>query len=348
MKWMIYGANGYTGKLIAKEAKNRGLTPVLAGRDENKIKPLAEHLEMPYQIFSLNDIQDIANQLNSMSLVLNCAGPFSQTSHPFIEACIQSQTHYLDITGEISVFENAQAFNQQAIEASVIICPGVGFDVIPTDCIANTLKKALPDATELYLGFDSSSPLSPGTAKTAIEGLGDGGKIRKNGQIITVPLAHKTRSIDFGRGKKLAMTIPWGDISTAYFSTKIPNIEVYVPVSQKQIYLLKSLNYIRWLFDIRWVKDWLKKKTSSQTGPNEKQLEQQSTWVWGEAKNSKGQIKTARIQTSNGYALTVDGSLMTVEFVLKNNIQGGYTTPALLLGIDAINHLSENHTIELQ
>lgn len=348
MEWMIYGANGYTGQLIAKEAKNRGMTPVLAGRDEDSIRKLADRLDLTYKVFTLSNAKDISNHLENTVLVLNCAGPFSQTSQPFIEACLQSQTHYLDITGEISVFENAQAFNQKAKEASVLLCPGVGFDVIPTDCIANALKEVLPDATELYLGFDSSSPLSPGTAKTAVEGLGDGGKIRRNGQIITVPIAHKTRSIDFGRGKKLTMTIPWGDISTAYFSTKIPNIEVYVPVSQKQIYLLKSLNYIRWLLNVSWVKNWLKKKASSQKGPNAKQLAQQSTWVWGEAKNSKGQIKTARIQTSNGYALTVNGSLMTVEFVLSNNIQGGYTTPALLLGIDAINKLSENHTIELQ
>lgn len=347
MKWMIYGANGYTGALIAKEAKARGMNPVLAGRNEKQIKKMADELGLSYRIFGLNDIEQIHQKMSNMTLLLNCAGPFSATSQPLIEACLKNHTHYLDITGEISVFEYAQKCDKKAREANVLLCPGVGFDVIPTDCIARALKKALPDACQLSLGFDSRSSLSPGTAKTAIEGLADGGKARINGQIVNVPLAYKTRQINFGNGEKLAMTIPWGDISTAYFSTKIPNIEVYIPTSKKQLFMLNKMNFVRWFLRLNFVQNWLKKKAAQQKGPNAKQRKEHATWVWGEVKNERGEHKSARLKTANGYALTITGSLMAVEFILNNKVEAGYITPALLLGDDAVSKLPGSSAIQI-
>jgi short subunit dehydrogenase-like uncharacterized protein len=265
-----------------------------------------------------------------------------------IQACIRTGTHYLDITGEISVFEYAKQCDEAAKHANVLLCPGVGFDVIPTDCVANTLKKALPDACHLSLGFDSRSPLSPGTAKTAVEGLALGGRVRKNGQLESVPLAYKTRTIDFGEGEKLAMTIPWGDISTAYFSTQIPNIEVYVPTNKQQVSFLKKLNLFKWLFSFGFMQNWLKHKAGQRNGPDESQRKQQNTWVWGEAINAQGQIKTAKVKTANGYELTITGSLMAVEFILNNKVAAGYTTPALLMGEDAISKLPGCSKINLE
>lgn len=347
MEWMIYGANGYTGALIAEEAKARGMHPILAGRNEEQVKQLGNELSLNYRIFELDDIEQITHHLSNTSLLLNCAGPFSMTSKPLIEACLRSHTHYLDITGEIDVFEYAQSCDNKAKEANIVLCPGVGFDVLPTDCIAHVLKEALPDANQLTLGFESKSPLSPGTAKTAIEGLAKGGKVRIDGQLTDVPLAYKTRSINFGNGEKLAMTIPWGDVSTAYYSTGIPNIEVYIPAKEKLITLMKKINWIRWVFHFKLVQNWLKNQASKQTGPDEKQREQQCTWVWGEVSNPSGACKTARIKTANGYALTVTGSLMTVKFILNNQVKPGYTTPSLLLGDDAVTKLPGSSEIEL-
>ncbi len=336
---MIYGANGYTGELIAREAKAKGLNPIIAGRNEPKIQSLSKELGFTSRIFDLHNQQALTMQLADVQLVLNCAGPFSSTSLAMIKACIQSGTHYIDITGEISVFEYAQSQNQQAIASNILLCPGVGFDVIPTDCIAAKLKQALPDANYLALGFDTHTSLSPGTAKTAVEGLAQGGKIRSNGKIKKVPLAWKTHNIDFGRGKKLATTIAWGDVSTAYYNTGIPNIEVYIPVSKRKLSILKAANYIGWLLRLSPVQSFLKKKAVKLKGPDYKQLKQLDTFVWGEAKNAKGERKIVRIKTANGYALTVSGSLAVVEFLLKNKVKAGYTTPAQLMGSDFISKL---------
>ncbi len=347
MTWMIYGANGYSGALIAKEAKLRGLSPILAGRNKEAITTLASSLDLPYKLFDLHDQDEVCKHISGLQLVLNCAGPFSKTCQSILSACLTEKVHYLDITGEISVFEYAQSLDKKAKEQGVLICPGVGFDVIPTDCIANKLKKAMPDATQLTLGFDSRSALSPGTTKTAIEGLAERGKVRKDKVLTDVPLAYKSRHIDFGNGEKLAMTIPWGDISTAYFSTHIPNIEVYIPTSKKQLSMLKYINFFRWLLRRPLIQSWLQKKASRLKGPNEKQRKNQKTWVWGEVQNNKGAVKIARVQTANGYELTVTGSLMVVDYIINNKVAGGYTTPALLLGVDAISSLPGCSEIEM-
>ncbi|MBA2653152.1 MAG: saccharopine dehydrogenase NADP-binding domain-containing protein [Tatlockia sp.] len=337
--WILYGANGYTGELIAREARARGLNPILAGRNLNKIKSLAKELGLVSRVFNLLNQQDLTKQFADVQLILNCAGPFSSTSLAMIKACILSGTHYLDITGEISVFEYAHSQNLAAERANIVLCPGVGFDVIPTDCLAAQLKQALPDAIYLALGFDSHSGFSPGTAKTAIEGLAQGGKARINGQIKTVPLAWKTRKIDFGRGEKLATTIPWGDVSTAYYTTGIANIEVYIPISKRKLSLLKKANYLRWFLGLSLIQNFLKSKAAEKKGPDDEQLKNLNTYVWGEAKNSKGESKIARITTANGYALTITGSLAVVEHLLKNKVKSGYITPSQLMGADLIRKL---------
>ncbi|MFC1397817.1 saccharopine dehydrogenase family protein [Acinetobacter lactucae] len=338
--WIIYGANGYTGELIAREAVRQGLKPTLAGRNKAKVETLAQELGLNYKAFGLDSVDAVSEQLQGFKLIMHCAGPFSATSKPMMEACIKAGAHYLDITGEIAVFELAQSLNSQAEKAHTVLCPGVGFDVIPTDCVAAALKEALPDATHLALGFDSRTGLSPGTAKTSIEGMGEGGKIRKNGKITTVPLAHYVRTIDFGDGKKSAMSVPWGDVSTAFYTTGIPNIEVCVPAFPKMIMGAKMMNYVRPVLKLKAVQKFIKSRIEKTVvGPNEELRAKVPTYVWGEARNSRGEIKTARIQTENAYSLTVNGSLTVVNYLLKNTVKGGTYTPAKLMGYKLVTEL---------
>jgi short subunit dehydrogenase-like uncharacterized protein len=346
--WMIYGANGYTGELIAREAARRGYKPVLAGRSPGKVQALARELGLEAISFGLDDVAEAARHLQGMALVLNCAGPFSATAEPMMQACLSAQAHYLDITGEIAVFELAQRLGDKARTAGVVLCPGVGFDVIPTDCVAAALKAALPDATHLALGFDSRSGFSPGTAKTSVEGLAQGGKVRREGKIVSVPLAYKVRRIDFGDGEKDAMTIPWGDVSTAWHSTGIANIEVFIPGSPRMIKSARRANYVRWFLGSRWVQALIKARiTKTVKGPNESQRAKMPTFVWGEASNARGEKKTARIRTENGYSLTITGSLAVVEHLLANAPTGGAYTPSKLVGADLVIRLPGTGPLEI-
>lgn len=162
--WMIYGANGYTGRLVAEQAQREGLTPLLGGRNPAALHALGSQLGLECRVFDLGDPQACREALDQVKVVAHCAGPFSATSTPMIAACRAAGTHYVDITGEIAVFEQAHAGDAEAREAGIVVCPGVGFDVIPTDCLAACLKEALPDAQRLALGFDTGSGLSTGTA----------------------------------------------------------------------------------------------------------------------------------------------------------------------------------------
>jgi len=334
MSWMIYGANGYTGELVAREAKRRGLAPMLAGRSADRVARLASDLGLPSRVFALDG--DVARHLDGIELVLLCAGPFSATSQPMLDACLAAKAHYLDITGEIAVLEGALARNADARQAGVVVCGGVGFDVIPTDCVAAALKEALPGATTLSLGFDSRSRMSAGTAKTAVEGIALGGRVRSKGAIVEVPLAHHVRKIDFGAGEKWAMAVPWGDVSTAYHTTGIPNIEVFIPASRSAIASTQRMNAVRPLLRSRPAQWLLKMGAGRMKGPDEQARAKLPTYVWGEATDAHGRTKTARVRTENGYSVTVSGSLAVIDHVLHHRPAAGAYTPARLVGPDLV------------
>jgi len=346
--WLLYGANGYTGELIAREAVARGMRPILAGRSKQRIGKLAAELNCPSAVFDLDDHTALVSTLSQVAAVLHCAGPFSRTARSMMQGCLATHVHYLDITGEIDVFELAASVHEKARRAGIVICPGVGFDVVPTDCVAARLKEVLPDATHLALGFDSRAGLSKGTAKTAIESAGKGSCVRANGQLTTEKLGARTRRIDFGAGEKLAVSIPWGDVSTAYYTTGIGNIEVFTASSQKSVNSMRRTNLFRPLLRQRWIRELVKFGVEQRvTPPDRTQRDNNPTYVWGEARNASGEVKTARLRTANGYSLTVQSSLAIVGELLSRACNPGFSTPSSLMGADFVSTLPGSSTIRI-
>jgi len=331
--WLLYGANGYTGELIARAAAAAGEQPILAGRNAGAVTALAQELGLPSRVFALDDPAALRSGLDGVSVVLHAAGPFTATAAPMIEACLHTGAHYVDITGEIAVFELAFAQHARAQAAGVVLCPGVGFDVIPTDCVAAALAAALPGVTTLALGFDSRSAPSPGTARTSLQGLGQGGKVRRGGRIVDVPLGAEVRRIDFGAGEKLAMAIPWGDVSTAFHTTGIGDVTVYMPVSSRMLRLVRALERLRRLPGASWLGLQLGARLRGVVqGPDATARAATPTWVWGEARDARGRTVRARLRTANGYDVTVHGALAAVAHLRKRRGPGGFFTPARLLG----------------
>lgn len=339
--FLLYGANGYTGQLIAKMAAGYGLHPILAGRNEASLQPLAASLNLPYKVIDLADTDSLHKVLNEVSVVLHAAGPFQFTSKTMIEACLATQTHYLDITGEIGVFEKAKGYDAKAKEAGIMLMPGVGFDVVPTDCTALYLKNQLPDATHLKLAFAMvGGKLSHGTAATMAEGLGEGGAVRENGKITKKPLGHKGLWVDFGVKKLFVMCIPWGDISTAFTTTGIPNIETYTGTSLKTFSMLKWQGLYNWLLRTSFVRNYTKRKIKQKpAGPSDEMRAKAISLVWGEAMNDAGQKATVRLQCPEGYTLTAYSSLLITQKVLQGNFRTGYQTPAGAYGADLVMEL---------
>lgn len=339
-RWILYGANGYTGELIARAARERGLQTVLAGRNRESIGRLGQSLGFESSAFDLTDVTATRAALRGATLVLNCAGPFSATARPMLDACLAERVHYLDITGEIEIFELGQRLHAEAGRAGVLLCPGVGFDVVPTDCLAAMLAKALPDATHLALGYDSRSRVSRGTRKTMIEGLASGAKVRVNGEILSEPLGSRVREIDYGEGSKTAVAISWGDVSTAFWTTRIPNIEVYVPSSPRGVKTLRRLNRWRFLMRTQLVQNWLKRQADrAPAGPDTAQRERAPVRIWGEVRNARGAQRVGRLTTANGYTVTVEAAIRIVEDVLNKPPRAGYATPSQLMGDDFVTRL---------
>ena len=335
---LLYGANGYTGKLIAALAGDYNIKPLLSGRNETEIRKLAETYHLPAESVQLSDKEKLHRLLADSELVMHAAGPFRHTARDMIEACIQTKTHYLDITGEIEVFEMAKLYDSAAKKTGIMIMPGAGFDVVPTDCLALYLKNKLPDATELRLAFANiGGAVSHGTALTMIEGLGEGGAVRINGNITRKPLGHKGRWVEFGMKKLFVMTIPWGDVSTAYHTTGIGNIETYTAVPRSVFRLLKFQSVFNWLLKTKTVKNILKKMVNKRAqGPTEEARRKAKSLVWGEVKNNSGNILSATLEVADGYTLTAHSSLIIARKILSGDFKTGYQTPASAYGPDLI------------
>jgi short subunit dehydrogenase-like uncharacterized protein len=335
--FLLYGANGYTGELVARLAAERGLRPLLAGRDARKIEPLATSLGFESRSFALDDAPAIDAALQGVSAVLHCAGPFSRTSKPMADACLRTGTHYLDITGEIAVFEALAARRAEAEAARVMFLPGVGFDVVPSDCLAAHLKRRLPSANHLTLAIQGSGRISHGTATTMVENINRGGVVRRDGRLTPVPAAWRTREIDFGRGPRTATTIPWGDVATAFYSTGIPNIEVYAAIPASARRMMKASRHVGPLLATRPVQRFLKNRIKAQPpGPSEQERTRGASFVWGEVSDDAGQKRSSRQRGPEGYALTAMTALLAVERVLAGNAPPGFQTPSLAYGLDFI------------
>jgi short subunit dehydrogenase-like uncharacterized protein len=334
---LIYGSYGYTGRLIVAQAIARGLHPTLAGRDPVAVREQAESLRLPHRAFRLDDQAAMDGALRDATVLLHAAGPFSRTSAPMASACLRMETHYLDITGEISVFEALAARDTEAREAGVMLLPGVGFDVVPSDCLAAHLVGRLPTANRLALAFSAGGGISRGTATTMLENTGAGGAIRRGGVIESVPAAWRTRRIDFGSGPVDATTIPWGDVSTAYYSTGVGNIEVYAASSPMARRLMVASRYIGWLIGAPPVRSLLRRLVrAGPAGPNDATRARATSRLWGEATDRDGRRVVARLTGPQSYALTALTAVAAVEKVLAGDVSPGFQTPSRAYGPDFI------------
>lgn len=339
--WLLYGANGYTGRLIAEEAIRRGIRSILAGRSAEKIEPLAGELGCPSRVFALDSPGQVADQLDGCRAVLHCAGPFSATAEPMMEACLARQVHYLDITGEIDVIESAAAKNDRAAAAGVTLLPAAGFDVVPSDCLAAMLHQRIPDATYLELAFTGTGAVSPGTARTMLQRLPGGGRIRCDGRIVAVPFAHKTREIPFREGPRPAVAIPWGDVATAWHSTGIPNIEVYLAMNRLQIRALRSMAPVLPLmqrFRGRLMERAIRRFI---VGPSAESRRTARGSFWGRVTNAAGETAEATLVTPSGYTLTVLTALASLEKVLAGEAPAGFCTPSKAFGAEFVLSIPE-------
>ena len=344
---MVYGANGYSGQLAALHAQDRGIQAIIAGRSANSIDAVAQKTGFPTRIFALDDHATIVRNLSGVSVVLNCAGPFSRTAIPLVNACREAGVHYVDITGEIEIIEALQQRDEEFKAAGITVIPACGFDVVPTDCTARRLAERMPDAVSLELAFMSSGGLSHGTATTMISKLGSAGQVRKDGAITEEAIAHRVQEVDFDGATSACISIPWGDVASAWYTTKIPNIVTYIAVPARTATLLNRTAPLSRFLAGKPVRAIAQRYVDARiSGPSEQARARGRSHVWGRVTNANGESLESVLHTCEAYHLTALTSVDIAARIQAGQVAPGAYTPAGALGADYITNFEGSSFVD--
>lgn len=346
---IVYGSYGYTGRLIVEECKQKNLSVILAGRNREALQAQALQSGYPFEVVDIHDSAALKNLLQKGNHVLHCGGPFRFTAKQMADVCLETKTHYTDITGEWQVFELLAGYHDAAQKAGIQIMPGTGFDVVPSDCLAVHLKKRLPSATHLQLAFAMvPGGMSRGTKKSMTESLGYGGVMRKNNELVPFTLGNDVLDLDFGSFTTKTTRIQWGDISTAWRSTNIPTIEVFAGASKGSVRGLKISNWLGWLLRNRSVKNFLLKKIDQgSAGPSDEHLQTGKCYLRGQVWDAEGNTKVSLFNGPNAYLLTAKTAVLIAEKIIAGNFTPGYKTPAQQYGEDLVLEINTTERTDL-
>lgn len=333
---LIYGAAGYSGRLATSACLELGLRPVLAGRTESSVAAEATRHGLEHRAFDLRMPERIDAGLAGMRAVLHMAGPYSQTGRPMADACIRTGVHYLDITGETRVVESFARLDGSARERGVMVMPSVGFDVVPTDCLAAHVARHVPDAQTLAIAMTSLAFITRGSARTAMEAAG-AGIGRRDGRIVPVGLASIERRFDFGDGPRACINCTWGDVANAWYTTGIPDIDVFFEGTPFLRALLGLANLYSPLLRTAAGQAWLRAHVDMlPEGPSAPKRDSTRMVIVAQATHPDGRRKTARLHTPEAYSFTGIASAHVARRVLAGDFEPGFQTPGRVFGPDFV------------
>lgn len=315
---MIYGATGFTGRMLASRSLARGLSPVLAGRDEARLRRLAVPLGFESRAVRPDDPAALVRLLRGARVVLNAAGPFVATAGPLVAACLATGTHYLDVASEPAVFAALRSRGGVARRKGVMLLPGAGF-VVATDCLAAHVARRLPGAVRLRLGI--SLPASHAACGPL--------RVRRGGRLVVPPWSSLEHDFDYGWGDRTSLAVDWADVVTAYYTTGIPDIEVYLDLQPVERAALTAG---------RLFSGWLRSPAGPRMpeGPPPEDRRRAGCAGVAEAEDRAGRRVRARLHTPDQYTFTAAAALTLVERVLAGELRAGFQTPAAVYGPDFV------------
>ncbi len=342
--WVLYGATGYTGVLLAEEAVRRGHRPLLAGRSEPKLRALGERLSLKWKAVALDDSAGLRALLQGAAVVLHAAGPFIQTSQPMADACLAVGCSYLDITGELPVFEALFARDAEAKAKKIALIPGVGFDVVPSDCLAAWVSSRLPGADTLDLALAMLGQPSAGTAKSLVGILPNGGKVRRGGILVPYPMGKGVHLVQFSHRSSPVVPGPIADLVTAWHSTEIPNITVSLAIPgalAKSLQALWPLGVVGLpvlssLLRAPAIRSRIDAVIEARTrGPDAAEREKGRSYLHARVSTRAGAFAEGWLDTAEGYDFTRHAAILAVEGVIARR-PVGTLAPSQAFGIDFV------------
>lgn len=336
-RWMIYGATGHTGRLLAHESLAQGLSPLLAGRDGARLRQLAVPLRLEHRAARLDDPAALARLLKGVRLVLNAAGPFVATAGPLVAACLATGTHYMDVAGEPAVFAALQRLDGAARQRRIMLLPGAGFVIVATDCLAAHVARRLPDPIRLRIGISRPPFVGRGTWRTAVRYIGARGHIRRAGRLLALPGSSLEHGFDYGQGPRASLAVESADVITAYRSTGIPEIEVYLELLPWERTAFQSSRLVAGCLRSPIVQSFLKARIEAlPEGPSLTAVRQVRYAVVAEVEDRTGRLARSRLRTPDGYTFTAAAALTLVRRVLDGDLSAGFQTPSRAYGADFV------------
>lgn len=333
---VLYGANGYTARLMLPELRARGIEPVLAGRNGPAISALACAHGLEARVFSLESPHAIDAALSGARVVLNAAGPYRHTAEPLMDSCLRERVDYLDLSGELGSLEYAVRCSEIARRCDVMVLPAVGFDVVPSDSLALHLAGRLPGAEHLSLHISASNLLSRGSASTFVEHAGQWVQIRRNGVLEPMRYRTQTRWTDFGHGRRPVIAVSWGDLVTAFHSTRVPNIEVYFEATAFRWSAVTANQMLGAALRIGPAHAFVESLIGVlPAGPAPEERARERSVIVGEVR-SRGKRARSRLVTPEAYTFTAEIAARIARRVLDGQRRSGFQTPASLLGANFV------------
>lgn len=313
MTWGIYGATGYTGRLIAAEAVRRGHRPVLLGRSEATLRPLALEHNLTFAVAT-----SLGEALADLDAVVNAAGPFDQTMPPLIEACLGTHTSYLDISNELATVQFVLDQDARFAAAGISAVPAVGFGTVASETAAGRAVAAVRSAetVEVALLADNSGG-GVGTAASTYAVLAEGGARISAGGLVRERLGSGIRSVRLPVGRRSLVAVALGDLAAVRATTGVSNVTASVAFGVPAFLLSLAL---------RPVAEFVRSGRMKPSARKAAKPHEFRSYTWARATGADGRTATAWLTTGEGYAFTASSTVNAVEAVIAGITPGAHSS----------------------
>lgn len=312
-KFMIYGASGYTGGMVAEHAASAGLGLVLAGRPQNlaALETLARRLGAEVRLFSLDDTEAIGSNLEDIAVVLNAAGPFLNTAKLLMSAAIRAGVHYLDFSAELNTYREALDLDAQARAVGVMLLPGSGGSVALLGSLAGHAVARVENPQKISIALQVAGTMSKGSVTSAGQTIVTETFHFVDGELVERS-PEEVRNFDFGKGPQSAFPVTLPDLLTIHQATGVPNIETFVHITAGA-------------FPTGEAKEL-------PIGPSADERAANRYHAAVEVINADGTVARSVLDTVNGYTFTAMAAAEAGRRVLAGEFRPGFQTPARLFG----------------
>lgn len=337
LPWVIYGANGVTGRWVLDTALEQGQRPIVAGRDASGVRALAERHGLEPAVVSLDDRPALERLLRRSSRVLHTAGPFNRTAAPMLDACLASATPYVDISGELDVVRATLARDAEARSVGIPLVAGAGFGVTAGDCLAAHVARRRPRAKLLRIGVDArNGQRSMGAALSRLDVLGAGGAWIERGALVRGPIAHRRFHANFGEHSRTFVAAPLAEVLAAHRTTGIADVVAGIPAAR---FIAPVMRWLAPLLKGLARQPALRRLVTRRGRPAESDAPPRRptplrSFVWAQASDEDG-AATSVLELGEGYAFAAAAMVLAATLLNDRPLAGAFT-PAAAFGADFI------------